>query len=41
MPPAICRMMAVITTITGIRFEDHIRQAGFQVVTITNQGVGA
>ena len=27
--------------VTGIRFEDHIRQAGFQVVTIPNQGTGA
>ena len=27
--------------VTGIRFEDHIRQAGFQVVTVPNQGVGA
>jgi len=27
--------------ITGIRFEDHIRQAGFKALTIENQGRGA
>lgn len=28
-------------TVTGIRFEDHIRQAGFQAYSLENQGKGA
>lgn len=27
--------------VTAVRFEDHIRQAGFKVITIPNQGKGA